>query len=112
MAKRIAIDLNPAFEIAIDPAPIAQALALESTAFLRLLEQHTGVSYAPYRTRIVWGELLPADESRRVMDETRLVAAGIHSRRRAANQLGVEDPEAEFERWRAEATAIEGNKEQ
>ena len=39
MAKRIAIDLNPAFEIAIDPAPIAQALALESTAFLRLLEQ-------------------------------------------------------------------------
>lgn len=39
MAKRIAIDLTPAFEIAIDPAPIAQALALEPAAFLRLLEQ-------------------------------------------------------------------------
>ncbi|WP_449448112.1 DUF6522 family protein [Thermomonas brevis] len=39
MAKRIAIDLNPAFEITIDPAPIAQALALEPATFLRLLEQ-------------------------------------------------------------------------
>ena len=77
---------------------------------LRLLEQHTGVDYAPYRTRIVWGELLPADESRRVMDETRLVAAGIHSRRRAANQLGVEDPESVFERWQTESAAIESGR--
>jgi hypothetical protein len=86
------------------------ALKRRNEMVLRLLEQHTGVSYAPYRTRIVWGELLPADESRRVMDETRLVAAGIHSRRRAANQLGVEDPEAEFERWQAEAAAIESGR--
>jgi hypothetical protein len=27
------------------------------------------------------------------------VAAGIHSRRRAADELGVQDPETEFERW-------------
>jgi hypothetical protein len=27
------------------------------------------------------------------------VAAGIHSRRRAADNLGVEDPELEFRRW-------------
>jgi hypothetical protein len=78
------------------------ALKRRNEMVLRLLEQHTGVRYAPYRTRIVWGPLLPADESRRVMDETRLVAAGIHSRRRAANALGVEDPEGEFERWQAE----------
>ncbi len=86
------------------------ALKRRNEMVLRLLEQHTGVSYAPYRTRIVWGELLPADESRRVMDETRLVAAGIHSRRRAANQLGVEDPESEFERWRTESAAIESGR--
>ena len=33
---------------------------------LRLLEQYTGVSYAPYRSRIVWGPLLPVDRSRLV----------------------------------------------
>jgi len=31
------------------------------------------------------------------------VEAGIHSRRRAANELGVEDPETEFARWLAKA---------
>jgi len=69
---------------------------------LRLLEQFTGVSYAPYRSRVIWGPLLPVDRSRLVTDEARLVAAGIHSRRRAADDLGVDDPEAEFERWREE----------
>ncbi len=66
---------------------------------LRLLEQQTGVSYAPYRSRIVWGAVLPQDRSRLVADEQALVAAGIHSRRRAADELGVEDPESEFKRW-------------
>jgi hypothetical protein len=73
---------------------------------LRLLEQYTGVSYAPYRSRIVWGPLLPVDRSRLVIDETRLVTAGIHSRRRAADEMGVADPEAEFERWRNEQSAV------
>lgn len=39
MGSRIPIDLHPAFEIAIDPVPIAHALALEPAVFLRLLEQ-------------------------------------------------------------------------
>jgi hypothetical protein len=73
---------------------------------LRLLEQYTGVSYAPYRSRVVWGELLPVDRSRLVVDETRLVASGIHSRRRAADELGVADPEAEFERWQEESRQL------
>ncbi len=76
---------------------------------LRLLEQYTGVNYAPYRSRVVWGELLPVDRSRLVADETRLVAAGIHSRRRTANELGVADPDSEFERWREEAQSVEGS---
>jgi hypothetical protein len=75
---------------------------------LRLLEQYTGVSYAPYRSRVVWGELLPVDRSRLVTDEARLVAAGIHSRRRAADELGVADPDSEFERWQEEGRALGG----
>jgi hypothetical protein len=74
---------------------------------LRLLEQYTGVSYAPYRSRVVWSELLPVDRSRLVVDEARLVASGIHSRHRAANELGVADPEAEFERWLSEMKVVE-----
>jgi len=66
---------------------------------LRILEQQTGVAYAPYRSRIVWGALLPQDRSRLAEDEARLVEAGIHSRRRAADELGVADPETEFARW-------------
>jgi Phage portal protein, SPP1 Gp6-like len=69
---------------------------------LRILEQQTGESLAPYRTRVVWGPLLPLDRSRLVEDEARLVGAGIHSRRTAAGLLDVSDPDAEWERWRAE----------
>jgi hypothetical protein len=76
---------------------------------LRLLEQYTGVAYAPYRSRVVWGELLPIDRSRLVTDETRLVAAGIHSRRRAADELGVADPDSEFERWQEESRKLTGD---
>jgi hypothetical protein len=66
---------------------------------LRILERFTGEPFAPYRTRTVWGPVLPQDRSRQVADERTLVEAGIHSRRRAADALGVEDPEAEFGRW-------------
>ncbi len=68
---------------------------------LRILERFADpkVDYAPYRSRIVWGSVLPLDRSRLVEDERALVASGIHSRRRAADNLGVEDPELEFRRW-------------
>jgi hypothetical protein len=58
----------------------------------RLLERFTGESYAPYRARVIWGSVLPEDRSRLVEDEVRLVQAGVHSRRRAVNELGVEGP--------------------
>lgn len=73
---------------------------------LRILERFTGESFAPYRTRIVWGPVLPQDRSRQVADERVLVAAGIHSRRRAADTLGVEDPEGEFARWLEEEASV------
>ncbi len=39
MGRRIAIELNPTFEIVIDGAPIARALGLDKDAFFRLLAQ-------------------------------------------------------------------------
>jgi hypothetical protein len=50
--------------------------------------------------------VLPQDRSRQVADERVLVEAGIHSRRRAADTLGVEDPEGEFRRWLEEQGSI------
>ena len=77
----------------------AAAFRRRNELALRILEQQTGEQFAPYRSRIVWGPLLPQDRSRQVQDETRLVAAGIHSRRTAAGELGVADPELEWQRW-------------
>ena len=71
---------------------------------LRLTAQFTGERFGG-RIRPVWGPVLPQDRSRLVEDETRLVAAGIHSRRTAAGLLDVTDPDGEWERWRAEAQA-------
>jgi len=81
---------------------------------LRILEQQTGVplrqrsgqGYAPYRSRMVWGPVVPLDRSRLVDDERVLVASGIHSRRRAADELGVADPDAEFARWLDEQSRL------
>ncbi|MBI2908095.1 MAG: phage portal protein [Chloroflexi bacterium] len=72
---------------------------------LRLLEQMTGVSYRPYRSRIMWGPVLPQDRSRLVTEEEALVRSGIHSRRRAMQELGIEDPEAELGRVGEEGQA-------
>ena len=66
---------------------------------LRLLEQQTGVSYGPHRARVIWGPVLPQDRGRLVRDEQILIGAGIHSRRRAMDNLGVEDADAEYARW-------------
>jgi hypothetical protein len=74
---------------------------------LRILEQFTGETFAPYRSRVVWGPVLPQDRSRLVEDEARLVASGIHSRRTAAGLLDVADPEGEFARWREEEGTLD-----
>ena len=69
---------------------------------LRLLEKRTGVSYLPVKQRILWGPLLPQDRSRLVREQQTLVETGIQSRRRAMENLGIEDPDAEWERMREE----------
>lgn len=73
---------------------------------LRVLERMTGESFGHYRSRIIWGPLLPQDRGRLVRDEEILIGAGVHSRRRAMDELGIEDPDAEFERWLEEQEKI------
>jgi hypothetical protein len=87
----------------------AAAFRRRNEMALRILERFAEprVSYAPYRSRIIWGSVLPLDRSRLVADERALVASGIHSRRRAADELGVEDPEGEFRRWLEEQRELE-----
>ncbi len=79
---------------------------------LRLVEKYQGGSFGDYRLRIVWGPILPRDMVRIVSNEQTLIQAGIHSRRRAMDEIGVKDPESEFNRWLEEReTILRMNKE-
>ena len=79
---------------------------------LRLVEKYQGESFGDYRLRVVWGPILPRDMVRIVSNEQTLIQAGIHSRRRAMDEIGVKDPESEFNRWLEEReTILRMNKE-
>ncbi len=84
---------------------------------LKLLEKYTpdlirGQSFGNNRLRVVWGAVLPQDMARQVNNEQVLVQTGIHSRRRAMDELGIQDPEFEFNRWLEErATILRMNQE-
>jgi len=79
---------------------------------LKLLERYKGEDFGVNRLRVVWGPVLPQDVTRLVANEQTLVQTGIHSRRRAMDELGLEDPEYEFSRWLEEReTILNMNKE-
>lgn len=71
---------------------------------LRLLARFDGLDIEGLRAVMHWGPVLPIDRSRQVADEVALVGASIVSRRTAANQLGLDDPDAEWARIQAEGT--------
>ena len=73
---------------------------------LKFLGKFQGESFGDNRLRVVWGPVLPQDRTRLVSDEQTLIQSGIHSRRRAMDELGVKDPEMEFERWLEERETI------
>ena len=73
---------------------------------LRLLEKYQGENFGNNRLRVVWNPVLPRDLAKLVANEQILVQGGIHSRRRAMDELGVEDPETEFARWLEERETI------
>jgi hypothetical protein len=73
---------------------------------LKLLEKYCSEDFGNHQLRVVWGPILPHDVSKLVGNEQVLVQNGIHSRRRAMDELGVNDPEMEFGRWLEERKAI------
>ncbi|MGD9115622.1 MAG: phage portal protein [Dehalococcoidia bacterium] len=73
---------------------------------LKLLEKYRGESFGDIRLRVVWEPILPQDLSRLVANEQTLVQSGIHSRRRAMDEIGVKDAEGEFKKWLEEREAI------
>ncbi len=79
---------------------------------LRLLEKYGGGNFGDYRLKVVWTPVLPQDLARLVANEQVLVQTGIHSRRRAMDEIGVQEPEVEFKRWLEEReTILRMNKE-
>jgi hypothetical protein len=73
---------------------------------LNLLEKYQGESFGENRLRVIWSPILPQDIARLVSNEQAMVQSGIHSRRGAMEEVGIEDPENEFKRWLEEREAI------
>lgn len=63
---------------------------------LRIAELRGMGSFAPYRSRIIWPPLLPADSEAEVRNNVALVSAGLRSRQTAMDRLGEESPEEEL----------------
>ena len=79
---------------------------------LKLLEKYRNENFGDNHLRVVWGPALPQDLATLVSNEQTLVQSGIHSRRRAMDEVGVKDPDMEFNRWLEEReTILRMNKE-
>ena len=77
-----------------------------SQLILRLIEKYQNQYFGDHRLDVVWSPVLPRDLSRLVTNEQTLVQNGIHSRRRAMYEVGINDPEMEFKQWLDERQAI------
>ncbi|MGB2799285.1 MAG: phage portal protein [Dehalococcoidia bacterium] len=75
---------------------------------LSLIERFTGhpdLSRGLFH-RIIWGPVLPLDRQRQVSNEVQLIQSGVHSRKRAMEEMGILDPETEFDNWLEERKRI------
>ena len=77
-----------------------------NSLILKLIEKYRNENFGNNRFRVVWGPVLPQDLARLVANEQVLIQSGIHSRRRAMDEVGVKDPEMEFNRWLEEREII------
>jgi hypothetical protein len=77
-----------------------------SEMILRLAELYQGASFEGITHRVVWGPILPQDAARQAQNEQLLVQAGVHSRRTAMDEIGIQDPDEEFDRWLEERGRI------
>ncbi len=79
---------------------------------LKLIEKYRNEDFGDNHLNVIWSPVLPQDLTRLVANEQALVQTGIHSRRRAMDEIGIEDPEMEFSRWLEEReTILRMNKE-
>jgi hypothetical protein len=83
-----------------------------NTMILKLSEMYMNENFGGVSHRVVWGPILPQDVDRQAQTEQLLVQAGVHSRRTAMDEIGIQDPDEEFDRWLEERKKIlEMNKE-
>ena len=73
---------------------------------LKLGEMFMHENFEGVNHRVVWGQILPQDVDRQAQTEQLLVHAGVHSRRTAMDELGIQDPDEEFNRWLEERKQI------
>jgi len=73
---------------------------------LRLAEMYMNENFEGVNHRVVWGPILSQDIDRQAQTEQLLVQAGVHSRRTAMDEMGVQDPDEEFTRWLEERGRI------
>ena len=73
---------------------------------LKLAEMYMSGNFEGVLHRVVWGHILPQDVARQAQNEQLLVQAGVHSRRTAMDEMGIQDPDEEFNRWLEERTRI------
>jgi hypothetical protein len=79
---------------------------------LKLAEMFMNENFEGVHHRVVWGSILPQDIDRQAQTEQLLVQAGVHSRRTAMDEMGIQDPDEEFNRWLEErARILEMNQE-
>ncbi len=79
---------------------------------LKLLDKYQNENFGDNHLRVIWNPVLPQDLSRLVSNEQALVQSGIHSRRQAMVEVGIKDPEYEFNQWLEEReTILRMNKE-
>ena len=73
---------------------------------LTLAQKYLGENFEGISHRVVWGAILPTDTQRQAQNEQLLVQAGVHSRRTAMDELGIQDPDEEFNKWLEERDRI------
>jgi len=73
---------------------------------LKLAEKYMAENFEGITHRVVWGPILPQDKARQAQNEQLLVQAGVHSRRTAMDEMGIMDPDEEFNRWLEERERI------
>ena len=73
---------------------------------LKLAEMFMDHDFTDVNHRIVWGPILPQDIDRQAQTEQLLVQAGVHSRRTAMDEMNIQDPDQEFDRWLEERRRI------